>query len=188
MSTSKTPAPCRTATVTERSCRKLAFLFMLVSVFASAQVNHGRPVSAEELTKLDITILPDGSGLPEGSGSVATGAQVYSQKCQSCHGANGVGGPFDRLTGGVGSLTTDKPVRTANSYWPSATTLFDYIRRAMPRTAPKSLTNDEAYALAAFILSVDNVVPKDATLDAKSLAAVKMPNQNGFVAWWPKRK
>ena len=170
------------------STSKAALLPLLLAAAAAAQVNHGRPVSAEELTKLDITILPDGSGLPEGSGSVADGAQVYSQKCQGCHGANGVGGPFDRLTGGVGSLTTDKPVRTANSFWPSATTLFDYIRRAMPRTAPKSLTNDEAYALTAFILSVDNVVPKTATLDAKSLSAVKMPNHDGFVAWWPKRK
>ena len=156
--------------------------------FAPAQLNLGRPVSNEELAKLDITILPDGSGLPEGSGSVATGAQVYSQKCQGCHGANGAGGTFDRLTGGVGSLTTEKPLKTAASYWPSATTIFDYIRRAMPRTAPKSLTNDEAYALTAFLLSVDGIVAKDATLDAKSLAAVKMPNQNGFVAWWPKRK
>jgi cytochrome c len=152
------------------------------------QLNLGRPVGNEELAKLDITILPDGSGLPAGSGSAAAGAQIYAQKCQSCHGANGAGGPFDRLTGGVGSLTTDKPVRTAVSYWPSATTIFDYIRRAMPRNEPKSLTNDETYALTAFLLSVDNVVPKDATLDAKSLPAVKMPNQDGFVSWWPRRK
>ena len=170
------------------SMSRVGILLLTLAAMSAAQLNQGRPVSAEELTKLDITILPDGSGLPSGSGSVATGAQVFAQKCQGCHGANGVGGPFDRLTGGLGSLTTDKPVKTANSYWPSATTIFDYIRRAMPRTAPKSLTNDETYAITAFLLSVDNLVPHDATLDAKSLPAVKMPNQNGFVAWWPKRK
>ena len=161
---------------------------LLVAGGLYGQSNLGRPVTSEELAKLDITILPDGSGLPAGSGSAAAGAQVYAQKCQSCHGSNGTGGPFDRLTGGVGSLTTDKPVRTAVSYWPSATTIFDYIRRAMPRNEPKSLTNDETYAITAFLLSVDNVIPKDATLDAKSLPAVKMPNQDGFVSWWPKRK
>jgi cytochrome c len=160
----------------------------LLAGSAYSQLNLGRPVSNDELAKLDITILPDGSGLPAGSGSAATGAQVYQQKCQSCHGANGAGGPFDRLTGGVGSLATDKPVRTAVSYWPSATTIFDYIRRAMPRDEPKSLTNDETYAITAFLLSVDNVIPKDATLDAKSLPQVKMPNRDGFVSWWPKRK
>ena len=152
------------------------------------QVNLGRPVTNQELAKADITILPDGSGLPSGSGSVSDGAQTCGQKCQNCHGANGAGGPFDRITGGIGSLTTDKPVKTAVSYWPSATTIFDYIRRAMPRNAPKSLTDDETYAITAFLLSVDNVIPKDTKLDAQSLAAVKMPNQDGFVSFWPKRK
>jgi cytochrome c len=160
----------------------------LLAVCALAQGNLGRPVSNDELAKLDITILPDGSGLPAGSGTVADGAKLFVEKCQGCHGASGAGGPFDRLTGGVGSLTSERPVKTAISYWPSATTIFDYIRRAMPRNNPKSLSNDEVYAITAFLLSVDGIVAKDATLDAKSLTGVKMPNKDGFVAFWPRRK
>jgi cytochrome c len=152
------------------------------------QPNLGRPLSAEEVRKLDITISPDGAGLPAGSGSVSAGAAVYARKCQGCHGAEGAGKPQDRLTGGVGSLATDKPVKTPVSFWPRATTLFDYIRRAMPISAPQSLTNDEVYAVAAYLLSVDGVVPKDAVLDARSLPAVKMPNRDGFVSYWPERK
>jgi len=92
---------------------------------------------------------------------------------------------MEQLTGGVGSLSSGKPIKTPVSYWPAATTLFDYIRRAMPITSPQSLTNDEVYALTAYILSIDGVVPKDAVLDAKSLPRVKMPNRDGFVWWWP---
>jgi cytochrome c len=93
---------------------------------------------------------------------------------------------MEQLTGGVGSLASGKPVKTPVSYWPSATTIFDYIRRAMPIGAPQSLTNDEAYALTAYLLSIDGIVPKTAVLDAKSLPQVKMPNREGFVQWWPK--
>jgi len=93
---------------------------------------------------------------------------------------------MDPLTGGVGTLASAKPLKTPVSYWPAATTLFDYIRRAMPTTAPQSLSNDQVYALTAYILSIDGIVPKDATLDAKSLPQVKMPNREGFVSWWPK--
>jgi len=148
--------------------------------------NAGRPLSAEEVRKLDITITPEGAGLPAGSGSAAAGAAVYAQKCQSCHGDRGSGKPQDRLTGGLGTLATAKPVKTPNSFWSSATTLFDYIRRTMPITAPESLSNDETYALTAYLLSVDNIVPKDATLDAQSLPKVKMPNRDGFIIWWPR--
>jgi S-disulfanyl-L-cysteine oxidoreductase SoxD len=155
-----------------------------ICLFAQ-QPNLGRQLSPEEVQKLDITISPDGSGLPPGSGTVSAGATIYTQKCQGCHGAQGSGKPQDQLTGGVGSLATAKPVKTPVSYWPRATTLFDYIRRAMPITAPESLTNDEVYSLTAYLLSIDGVVAKDATLDAKSLAQVKMPNKDGFVSWWP---
>jgi S-disulfanyl-L-cysteine oxidoreductase SoxD len=143
----------------------------------------GQTPSAQQLADIDISIPPDGHGLPPGSGSATQGAAIFAAKCQVCHGPSGVGGPNDRLTGGVGSLATPKPVKTVASYWPYATTVFDYIRRAMPLTAPQSLTNDEAYALTAYLLSVDGVVPKDAVLDAKSLPQVKMPNREGFVSW-----
>jgi cytochrome c len=139
----------------------------------------------DEIRKIDITILPDGRGLPPGSGSVSAGANVYAQKCQGCHGAQGAGKPMEQLTGGIGTLASGKPVKTPVSFWPAATTLFDYVRRAMPITAPESMTNDEVYSVTAYLLSIDSIVPKDAVLDAKSLPQVKMPNRDGFVSWWP---
>lgn len=147
----------------------------------------GRPATAEDIAKVDISIPPDGKGLPAGSGSVAQGAAIYQQKCVVCHGENGAGTPSgDRLVGGIGTLNSANPVKTVNSYWPYATTVFDYIRRAMPNPNPKSLQNDEVYALVAYILSIDNVVPKDAVLDATSLPKVQMPNRAGFVNWEPR--
>src|SRR4051794_39830693 len=128
-----------------------ACILLCLAGICSAQ----RPLTPDEVRKLDITVEPDGKGLPTGSGSVAAGAEVYAKKCQGCHGAEGAGKPQDRLTGGVGSIATGKPVKTPVSYWPRATTLFDYIRRAMPLTAPQSLTNDEVYAVTAYILSID---------------------------------
>jgi cytochrome c len=147
----------------------------------------GRPATPEEIAKVDISIPPDGKGLPPGSGSVAQGAQVFAAKCSVCHGANAEGTPSgDRLVGGVGTLASANPVKTVSSYWPYATTLFDYIRRAMPLTNPQSLQNDEAYAVVAYILSIDNIVPKDAVLDAQSLPKVQMPNRGGFINWEPR--
>jgi len=147
----------------------------------------GKPASADEIARVDISIPPDGKNLPAGSGSVAQGAQVFAQKCAVCHGANAEGTPSgDRLVGGVGSLASPNPLKTVNSYWPYATTVFDYIRRAMPITNPQSLQNDEVYAVVAYILSFDNVVPKDAVLDANSLPKVQMPNRAGFVSWEPR--
>jgi len=146
----------------------------------------GRPATAEDVARVDISIPPDGKGLPAGSGTVAQGAAVYAQKCVVCHGPNGEGTPSgDRLTGGIGSLASPNPLKTVSSYWPYATTLFDYIRRAMPVTNPQSLQNDEVYAVVAYILSIDKLVPQDATMDAQSLPKVQMPNRAGFVNWEP---
>jgi len=161
--------------------------FLAMPLVSRAQgPSLGRPVSPDEIRKMDITVVPDGKGLPAGSGSVSAGAAVYAKSCQSCHGEKGAGKPQDQLTGGVGTLASGKPVKTPVSYWPVATTLFDYVRRAMPITSPQSLTNDEVYAVTAYILSIDGIVPNDAVLDAKSLPRVKMPNKDGFVSWWPK--
>lgn len=147
----------------------------------------GRPATPADIAKADISIPPDGRGLPPGSGSVAQGAQVFAAKCSVCHGANAEGTPNgDRLAGGMGTLASANPVKTVSSYWPYATTLFDYIRRAMPLTNPQSLQNDEVYAVVAYILSIDNIVPKDAVLDAQSLPKVQMPNRNGFINWEPR--
>ena len=164
----------------------LGAICLLPSVCVAQGPNLGRPLTPEEIRKIDITVTPDGRGLPAGSGSVSAGAAVYAKSCLSCHGAQGAGKPQDQLTGGVGSLASGKPVKTPASYWPAATTLFDYIRRAMPIASPQSLTNDEVYAVTAYILSIDGIVPSDAGLDAKSLPRVKMPNKDGFVSWWPK--
>src|ERR1700691_5252793 len=174
------------------STPKLACLFfvaalsLMPSVCSAQGPNLGRPLTSEEVRKIDITVSPDGRGLPPGSGSVAAGAAVYAKNCQSCHGAQGAGKPQDQLTGGLGTLASQKPVKTPASYWPVATTLFDYIRRAMPITSPQSLTNDEVYSVTAYILSIDGIVTPDAVLDAKSLPRVKMPNKDGFISWWPK--
>jgi S-disulfanyl-L-cysteine oxidoreductase SoxD len=164
-----------------------AALFCYLPSLDSAQgPNLGRPLTPEEIRKADITVAPDGKGLPPGSGSVSAGAAVYAKSCQSCHGPRGEGKPQEQLTGGIGTLASSKPVKTPISYWPTATTLFDYIRRAMPISAPQSLTNDEVYSVTAYILSIDGIVPSDAVLDAKSLPRVKMPNRDGFISWWPK--
>jgi cytochrome c len=112
---------------------------------------------------------------------VATGGQIFAAKCAACHGAKGEGVIGDRLIGGRGTLTSANPLRTVGSYWPYATTLFDYIRRAMPYNAPQSLSADEVYALSAWILNQNGIVPDDARLDAHSLAAIRMPNRDGFV-------
>jgi mono/diheme cytochrome c family protein len=159
----------------------IALLFLATPAFAAEAPHFGAPADPARLKAWDISIAPDGAGLPPGKGSVAEGAQVYAAKCQSCHGANGEGKPADRLTGGIGSLTSAQPLKTVASYWPYATTLFDYIRRAMPVTAPRSLSDAETYSLVAYILSIDGIVKKNAVLDAKSLAKIKMPNRDGFI-------
>ena len=130
--------------------------------------------------------LPDGRGLPPGSGTAAQGKTLYGEQCAACHGANLEGGIGDKLIGGRGTLANNTPakgpVKTVESYWPYATTLFDYIKRAMPLTAPDSLTNDQVYAVTAYILSEAKIVPADATLDAATLAKTQMPNRNGFIS------
>jgi len=151
---------------------------------ATAPYGFGQPATRDDLARF-FSSMPDGSDLPAGSGSAERGKAVYDAQCMACHGANLEGGIGDRLIGGRGTLAgndpTKAPVKTVESYWPHATTLFDYIKRAMPLTAPESLSDDDVYAVTAYILSRANIVPGDATLDAKSLAAVRMPNRDGFI-------
>jgi mono/diheme cytochrome c family protein len=147
----------------------------------------GTSVSVEEIARFDISIPPSGAGLPKGGGNARQGLQVYEQKCMACHGAKGVGKPADALAGGAGSLASKTPLRTVGSYWPYATTLFDYVRRAMPITNPLSLTDDEVYAVSAYVLFLNGIVGEDAVMNAQTLPQVKMPNRDGFVSDWPAR-
>ncbi|HEV2200275.1 MAG TPA: cytochrome c [Bryobacteraceae bacterium] len=167
----------------------LALVIVLVLcarvVFAQAP-NLGKPISPSEIAGWDINILPDGSGLPPGSGTPAEGARVYAAKCAVCHGAEGKGGASARLIGGepIKNMETDK---TIANFWPYATTLFDYIRRAMPWRQPRSLTNEEVYALTAYILSLNKLIEDNGTMNAQTLPKVRMPNRDGFILRFPDR-
>jgi S-disulfanyl-L-cysteine oxidoreductase SoxD len=151
------------------------------TAWAQSPYGIGRPATSAEIAGWNIDIGRDGSNLPSGSGTVSHGHEVYDQQCASCHGANGEGAVGDRLVGGQGTLATAKPVRTVGSYWPYAPTLFDYIRRAMPQNAPQSLSDADVYAVSAYILNLNGLLPADATLDAKTLVGIKMPNHGMFV-------
>lgn len=146
----------------------------------------GQPLSSAEVDTIDISIDASGKNLPVGSGTAVEGATVYAGKCIACHGTGAAGGEklADPLVGGVGSLTTDKPLKTVVSYWPYATTLFDYTRRAMPLNAPMTLTDDEVYAVSAYLLFLGGVIEETFALDAKSLPQVQMPNRDGFQSVW----
>jgi S-disulfanyl-L-cysteine oxidoreductase SoxD len=144
--------------------------------------NLGKAASPEEIASWDVSIGPDGAGLPPGSGTPQQGEQVYLAKCLACHGDKGSGKPNDQLVGGQRSLQPGQaPVKTIGSFWPYATTVFDYVRRAMPLNQPKSLSDDEVYAVVAYILQLNGVVGANDTIDARTLPAVRMPNRDGFV-------
>ena len=144
----------------------------------------GTPASQDELAKL-AAIQPDGHGLPPGSGDAAKGAKVFAANCAACHGdhlegnpAKGIGG--DKLIGGRGTLDTKVPIKTVESYWPYATTLFDYVKRAMPFNAPGSLNDDDVYSVVAYVLSEAKIIKPTQTLNASTLPKVVMPNRDGF--------
>lgn len=159
----------------------LLAVLMLGAGAHAGPLEIGTPPDPALLRAWDIDVSPDGAGLPQGRGSVADGRKVYGEKCAVCHGAHGEGGPMDRLAGGLGSLSDAKPVKTIGSFWPYATTVFDYVRRAMPFNAPQTLSNNEVYAVTAYLLHLNGILGADATLDAATLSVVRMPNRDGFV-------
>ena len=151
----------------------------------SASPNLGVPATPEQIAGWDISIPPSGAGLPPGAGTAAQGAPIYATKCIACHGEGGQGGLNDRLVGGRGSLATPSAVKTVGSYWPYATTVFDFIRRAMPYQQPHSLTDDEAYALTAYLLYLNEIIGENDVMNADTLPRVRMPNRDGFVRVYP---
>lgn len=158
---------------------------LLLSIAQAAEVGHygyGHVASPSEIAGWNIDVRPDGEGLPAGKGTVDGGANVFMDQCSACHGTFGEGvGRYPKLAGGQGTLKSDRPEPTVGSYWPYATTLFDYINRAMPFQAPHSLTADEVYGVTAYVLNVNNVVDNDFIATAETLAKVKMPNREHFV-------
>src|SRR5437870_7329311 len=173
------------------STRELARLVVGIAVVGCATAtvaetpNLGQTVSPAQIAGWDISIQPDGAGLPPGRGTAATGAAVYAQKCQACHGVKGAGQPNDRLVGGQGTLASKAPVRTIGSYWPYATTVFDYVRRSMPFFQPHSLTDSEVYAVTAYLLSLNGIIGEQDVMNAETLPKVKMPNRDNFVPAYP---
>jgi cytochrome c len=160
----------------------MAMTTPILTMSAAAQSpNLGKSLSAQDIAQIDYFVQPDGQGLPVGSGNAKTGAGLYQMHCLACHGTAGEQGINDRLAGGHGSIDTDSPVKTVGSYWPYATTVFDYLRRAMPYTAPGSLSADEIYALTAYLLFINGIVEEGHTLNAGNLPQVSMPNAENFV-------
>lgn len=156
------------------------------TAYVGGKLNLGTTLTTADLAN-HFSYPADGRGLPPGSGSYAQGEKIYQAKCMACHGDKLQGSPLgDRLIGGRGTLVnnspTKAPVKTVESYWPYATTLFDYVKRAMPFNAPGSLSNDEVYAVVAYVLGEANIVAKSDVMDASSLPKVQMPNRDGFVS------
>ena len=156
-------------------------LMLAIMMAQSPKYGVGRPPTPEEVKAWDISIPPDGAGLPEGTGTAVRGKEIYASKCAKCHGGQGQGGDDAPLVGGQGTLHTPKPLKTVGSYWPYATTLFDYTRRAMPFKQPGTLTPNQVYAVVAHLLHLNGIIGETTVMDAKSLPQVKMPNRGGFV-------
>jgi cytochrome c len=171
---------------THNFLRLVALGALVLGSTVSAQ-NLGTPISEAEIAPWDISILPDGTGLPSGSGTPADGARIFAAKCSVCHGENGKGGLAAAIAGG-GPLTSGiETTKTIANFWPYATTLFDFTRRAMPWPRPRTLTNDEVYALTAYMLSLNKIVGEDAVMNAQTLPKVRMPNRDGFIVRFPEK-
>ena len=172
------------------------FVFMFTFGFVSAQAPStalgtspglGHPISEADVAAWDISILPDGTGLPAGSGTSEQGAKVFAAKCAVCHGENGKGGSAAALVGGQPLTSGIETTKTVANFWPYATTIFDFTRRAMPWPRPRTLTNEEVYSLTAFILAQNKIIAADEVMNAQTLPKVRMPNREGFIPRFPER-
>jgi len=172
-----------------RSGLALALILASAGAACAEPPGLGKPITEADIAAWDISIMPDGAGLPPGRGTPAVGAQVYAQKCAACHGENGVkpvapgAGP---LVGG-GKIDRIEAVKTIGNFYGHATTVFDFIRRAMPFNEPRTLTNDEAYAVTAYLLAANKIIGETEAMDAQSLPKVKMPNRDNFIIRFPDR-
>ncbi len=174
------------------SMRRMALLAASLAVAASVGASAadsprlGKPISPADIAPWDITIMPDGTGLPAGSGTPAQGAPIFQAKCSACHGENGKGGVAAAVTAGPPRASLDGGKTIAN-FWPYATTIFDFVRRAMPYNAPHSLKDDEVYALTAYLLSLNKIIGDNDVMNAQTLPKVKMPNRDNFIIRFPER-
>src|SRR3954463_5801395 len=167
--------------------RVLCILFMLkITNGFAAGADLGQPISEADLAPWDISIPPDGKGLPPGGGTPAQGARIYAQKCALCHGDEGKGGVNAALVGGA-PVKDMNSTKTIANFWPYASTVFDFIRRAMPFQQPRSLTDDEVYALTAYILAANKLIGENDAMNAQTLPKVRMPNRDGFIPRFPER-
>jgi mono/diheme cytochrome c family protein len=172
------------AVVAATGCWLVAFCILHFELHALEQGHTyglGRPLAEGESRKYDRFVPPSGANLPPGSGTAEKGKAIYAAQCARCHGATGREGPEEPLVGGIGSLTSPKPQKTVGSYWPYATTLWDYINRAMPFDRPGVLPPDDVYAVTAYVLQLNGIVSANDVLDANSLPKIRMPNRDGFV-------
>lgn len=158
-------------------------LLLLVGAVAAYGQGRGRPATAEEIRARDITVFPNGAGLPEGRGDAVKGLKVYESRCSLCHNKRGEGkaGEYPALVGGKGTLATKTPKKTVGSYWPYATTLWDHINRAMPFHQPRTLPANDVYSVTAYILFLNGIIGETEEMNERSLPAVRMPNRDGFV-------
>jgi S-disulfanyl-L-cysteine oxidoreductase SoxD len=175
---------CRRRAVV-RWCGVLALVAFASSVIVAQGL--GTPISEAEISPWDISIMPDGTGLPPGSGTPEQGAKIFAVKCALCHGPEGKGGTNAALVGGAPLTQGIDTPKTIANFWPYATTIFDFTRRAMPWQQPRTLTDDEVYALTAYILALNKIIGPAEVMDAKSLPQVRMPNRDGFIVRFPER-
>jgi cytochrome c len=160
----------------------IACFFALLLSAQSPKYGVGRRPTDQEIRALEVAVAPDGKGLPEGSGSAVEGRALFALRCAKCHGEKGGGDVGPPLVGGRGSLATPKPLKTVGSFWPYATSVWNYVNRAMPFNEPGALTHSQVYAAVAYILYLNDIVGENDVLNAKTLPKVRMPNRDGFVA------
>lgn len=164
-----------------RLLTRAAVFFAAIACLQAQPFGLGRPAADQEIAALDITVAPDGTGLPPGQGTATDGARIYERQCRECHGPEGQGSEETGFVGKPQDLLLEKPKKTVGSYWPYATTLFDYIRRAMPFKTPGSLSDEQVYAVTAYILSLNGLIEESETLNGDRLREVKMPNNGNFI-------